>query len=167
LRKGEDSIALKLSEAARSMSSEVIDLELLIRKPPNSVRSWWTDYQDDYYAKDPSEQPYRILTTRRLPNGREVRTYWRMPDGSNLEVNEVLNMQRDGSWTYDVPTPNTLGIHVLDEFRTEPTPDGTRLLIHSTLTPADSSAAGRVAMLKENMIQGWKHAATLCERDAP
>jgi len=148
------------------MTSEVLDLEILIRKPPASVRAWWTDYPDDYRAKDPREQPYRILTTRRLPNGREVRTYWKMPDGSALEVLEVLNLKPDGSWTYELPYPNPMGIHVLDEFRTEPTPSGTRLLIYSTLTPRDPSAASRVSWLKEIMIWTWKLAAEVCEHDA-
>jgi len=147
------------------MNPESIDLELLIHKPPGSVRAWWTEYPDDYYAKDPREQPYRILTTRRLPNGREVRTFWNMPDGSKAEVREILNMKPDGSWTYDVPNPNPTGIHVFDEFRTEPTMEGTKLVIHSTLTPEDASATSRVPGLKEFMIQGWKLAAEVCEHD--
>ena len=149
------------------MNSESINLELLIRKPPSSVRAWWTDYPDDYRAKDSREQPYRILTTRRLANGREVRTYWKMPDGSSAEVREILNVNSDGGWTYDVPCPNLTGIHVFDEFRPETTSEGTRLLIHSTLTPEEPSAADRVAWLKEFMIQGWKMAAEICEGDAP
>jgi len=149
------------------MTSDVLNLELLIRKPPASVRAWWTDYPDDYHAKDPREQPYRIQTTRRLPNGREVRTFWKMPDGSSIEVLEVLNLEPDGTWTYDVPTPNPLGIHVFDEFRPEPTPEGTKLSIHSTLIPQDTSAMTRMSALKEVMIQGWKQAAEICERDAP
>jgi hypothetical protein len=149
------------------MNFEVLDLELLIRKPPNSVRVWWTEYPDDYQAKDPQEQPYRILTTRRLPNGREVRTYFRQPDGSTLELQEILNLKPDGSWTYEIPYPNPLGIHIMDEFRTEPTLNGTKLLIHSTLTPRDPSATSRVSSLKEYMTQGWKNAAKLCEHDAP
>jgi hypothetical protein len=148
------------------MTSEVLNLELMIRKPPESVRAWWTEYPDDYHAKDPREQPYRILTTRKLPNGREVRTYWRMPDGSTPEVQEILHLKSDGSWTYEVPYPNPIGIHVFDEFRTEPTSNGTRLLIRSTLTPLGPSASSRVSGLKEIMIQGWKIAAEICERDA-
>jgi hypothetical protein len=149
------------------MNPELIDLELLIRKPPESVRAWWTEYPDDYYAKDPREQPYHISTTRRLPNGREVRTYWNMPDGSKVEVREILTMKPDGSWTYDVPYPNPTGVHVFDEFRTESTAEGTKLLIHSTLTPEDASATSRVSGLKEFMIQSWKLAAQVCEHDAP
>ena len=149
------------------MTQEFLDLELLIRKPPGSVRAWWTEYPDEYNAKDPLEQPYRILTTRLLPNGRELRTFWRMPDGSNLDVREILSLKPDGTWTYEVPNPNPTGIRVFDEFCTEPTPDGTRLLIHSTLTAEGPSAASAVAGLKEFMIQGWKLAAQICELDAP
>jgi hypothetical protein len=149
------------------MNAEVLDLELMIRKPPESVRAWWTDYPDDYHAKDPREQPYRILTTRRFPNGREVRTFWRLPDGSTPELQEVLNLKPDGSWTYELPHPNPTGIHVFDEFRAEPAPNGTRLLIHSTLTPRDPAAASGVSGLREIMIWTWKHAAEVCEHDAP
>jgi hypothetical protein len=149
------------------MTSEVLNLELMIRKPPESVRAWWTDYPDDYHAKDPREQPYRILTIRKLPNGREVRTYWRMPDGSNAEVQEILDLKPDGSWTYEVPYPNLTGVHVFDEFRAEATPNGTRLLIHSTLTPRDSSGTSGVSGLKELMVHGWKLAAEICEHDTP
>jgi hypothetical protein len=78
-----------------------------------------------------------------------------------------LSLKPDGSWTYEVPYPNPTGIHVFDEFRTEPTPNGTRPLIRSTLTPRDASATSRVSALKEFMIQGWKLAAEICEHDAP
>lgn len=146
--------------------SEVLNLELLIRKSPQSVRAWWTDLPDDYTAKDPREQPYRILTTRHLENGRELRTYWKLPDGSTPDFQEILKLNPDGTWQFDIPnTP--VGIHLFDEFRTESTPDGTKLLIHSTLTPKDPSATTRIAMLKEFMITGWKLAAEICERDAP
>ena len=89
------------------MNPEVLDLEFLIRRPPSSVRAWWTEYPDDYRAKDPREQPYRILTTRRLSDDRELRTYWKLPDGSNAEAQEILSVKSDGSWTYDDPYPVT------------------------------------------------------------
>jgi len=90
-----------------------------------------------------------------------------MPDGSDLDIVEVLNLKPDGTWTYDVPTPNPLGIHVFDEFHPEQTPEGTKLSIHSTLTPQDPSGATHMSALKEFMVQGWKQAAEICERDAP
>ena len=145
--------------------SEVINLELLIRKAPQSVRAWWTDLPDDYQAKDPREQPYRIVTTRRLRNGRELRTYWRMPDGSAFDFQEILALKPDGNWTFEVP--NAIGFRIMDEFRTESVPTGTKLIIHSTLTPLDPSAASRISKQKEIMTQGWKGAAEICERDAP
>ena len=146
------------------MKSEVIDLELMIRKPPESVRAWWTDLPNDYRAKDPSEQPFRIVTTRRLSNGRELHTYWRMPDGSTFDFQEILNMKPDGSWTFEIP--NGMGFHIMDEFRTESVPTGTKLTVRSTLTPLDTSAASRISAQKELMTQGWKGAAQICERDA-
>jgi hypothetical protein len=76
---------------------DVINLQVLIRKSPESVRAWWTDLPEDYHAKNPREQPYRIVTTRRLPNGRELRTYWRMPDGSAFDFQEILTLKPDGS----------------------------------------------------------------------
>jgi len=148
------------------MNPEVLDLELRIRKPPESVRAWWTDYPDDYHAKNPREQPYRILTTRRFPNGREVRTFWRLPDGSTRELIEVLNLKPDGTWTYELPYPNPTGIHVFDEFRVEPALEGTKLVIRSTLTPRDPAATSRLSGLKETIIWTWKNAADVCEHDA-
>jgi len=147
------------------MASEVLNLELLIRKPPESVRAWWTDLPDDYVAKDPREQPYRIVTERKMQNGRELRTYWRWPDGTTREAQEILSLKSDGSWTFEVP--NGVGFRIVDEFRTESVPTGTKLIIRSTLTPLDHSAASRISALKEFMIQGWKDAAEICERDAP
>ncbi len=145
--------------------SGILDLQLLIRKSPNSVRAWWTDLPDDYVAQDPREQPYRILTLRRLANGRELRTYWRMPDGLTREIQEILIMKTDGSWAFEIANHPT-GLHILDEFRTETVPEGTRLHIRSTLTPREASATGRMAELKERMIQAWTIAAEICERDA-
>jgi hypothetical protein len=144
--------------------SDVINLELLIRKAPESVRAWWTDLPEEYRAKDPQEQPYRIVTTGRLPNGRELRTYWRMPDGSAFDFQEILTLKPDGSWTFEIP--NGMGFRIFDEFRVESVPTGTKLTIHSTLTPLDASAAGRISTQKELMTQGWKGAAKICERDA-
>jgi hypothetical protein len=144
---------------------DVINLQLLIRKSPESVRAWWTDLPEDYQAKDPREQPYRIVTIRRLPNGRELRTYWRMPDGSTFDFQEILTLKPDGSWTFEIP--NGMGFHIFDEFRTESVPTGTKLTIRSTLTPLDSSAASRISAQKELMAQGWKGTAEICEHDAP
>src|SRR5713226_10433006 len=42
-----------------------LDLELEIKRPPRSVRAWWTDLPDDYVAKDPREQPHRIRVLAR------------------------------------------------------------------------------------------------------
>ena len=148
-----------------AQESDVIDLELLIRKSPESVRGWWTEFPEDYQARDPQEQPYRIVTTRRLPNGRELRTYWRMPDGSTIDFQEILALKPDGSWSFEVP--NALGFHISDEFRAEPVPTGTKLIIRSTLTSLDPSAASRISTQKELMIQRWKSAVEICERDAP
>ena len=148
-----------------TQTSDNLNLELLIRKSPESVRAWWTELPDDYRAEDPREQPYRILTTRRLPNGRELRTYWRMPDGSTFDFQEILTLKPDGSWTFEVP--NALGFRIMDEFRSEAVPTGTKLIIRSTLTPLDASAASRISTQKELMTQSWKGAAEICERDAP
>lgn len=148
------------------MTSEVLDLELIIRKPPESVRAWWTDFPDDYRAVDPREQPYRIVTTRHLQNGRELRTYWKLPDGSTPDFQEILKLNPDGGWQFEIPS-TPLGIRIFDVFRPETVSHGTKLVIHSTLTPVDSAAASRIPMLKDIMIKGWKIAGEICERDAP
>jgi hypothetical protein len=88
-----------------------------------------------------------------------------MPDGSAFDFHEILNLKPDGSWTFEIP--NGMGFHIMDEFRTEPVPTGTKLTIRSSLTALDASAANRISMQKELMTQGWKGAAKICERDAP
>ena len=148
-----------------AQNSDVINLELLIHRSPKSICAWWTEFPDDYHAADPQEQPYRIVTTRRFPNGRELETFWRMPDGFTFNFREILTLKPDGSWTFEIP--NGLGFRIFDEFRIEPGPSGTKLIIRSTLTPQDAAAAGHMSSQKELMIEGWKGAAKLCERDAP
>ena len=148
-----------------SHGSDVINLELVIRKAPQSIRAWWTDLPEDYQAKDSMEQPYRIVTRRRLSSGRELETFWRMPDGSTFSFREIMTLKPDGSWTFEIP--DGMGFQILDEFRTQPDPSGTKLIIRSTLTPLDASAASRLSSQKELMTQGWKGAAKICERDAP
>ncbi len=148
-----------------TQGSEVLNLELLICKPPQSVRAWWTDLPDDYQAKDPSEQPYRIVTLQKLPNSRRLRTYWRTPDGSMFDMEEVMALKPDGSWTFEIPN-HPRGFHIFDEFRIEPTPGGSKLNIRSTLTPRVPSANSQLATQKERMTQGWRVAAEICERDA-
>jgi len=148
-----------------AQSPGVINLELLISKSPESVRAWWTEFPDDYRAQDPMEQPYRIVTTRRLPSGRELHTYWHLPDGTEFDFQEVLTIKPDGSWTFEIP--NGMGYHILDEFRPQPTPNGTKLTIKSTITPQNSTAASRMSTQKELMTLGWQGAARICERDAP
>jgi hypothetical protein len=145
---------------------EVINLELVIKRKPASVRSWWTDFPDDYEAQDSREQPFRIVTLKRTPNGREVRTYWRMPDGSTRDWQEVLTIKPDGNWSFEIPE-HPAGFHILDEFQLEPVSNGTKLHIRSTLTLRDASAASRIQSQKERMIQAWKTAGEICERDAP
>jgi hypothetical protein len=62
-------------------SLESLDIDLSIRKSPDAVRAWWTDIPDDYTATDPREEPFRIVTLRKFPNGWLLLTYWRDDDG--------------------------------------------------------------------------------------
>jgi hypothetical protein len=143
----------------------ILDLELFIKRSPASVRAWWTDLPDDYTAQDPREQPFRIVTLTQTPNGRELRTYWRMPDGSTREMRELLALKPDGNWTFEIPE-HPAGFHVFDEFQIEPVESGTKLHIRSTLTPRTTSAARSIATQKDRMAQAWKIAGEICERDA-
>ncbi len=139
-------------------------LDLLIRRTPESIRRWWTDLADDYTAIDPREQPYRIVTRKRTLGSRELLCYWRSPDGTERQTQETLHMHEDGSWTFDVIHP--AGFHILDEFRTVPVEGGTRLEIRSKLTPQVQGAESGIPMQKQRMVQAWKIAAEICERDA-
>jgi hypothetical protein len=88
-----------------------------------------------------------------------------MPDGEAFDFKEILTLKPDGSWTFEIP--NGMGFRILDEFRAEAVPAGTKLTIRSTLTPLDSSAANRLPTQKDLMTKGWMGAAKICERDAP
>jgi hypothetical protein len=81
-------------------------------------------------------------------------------------MQEILTLKPDGSWTFDVPNHPT-GLRILDEFRTEQIPEGTKLHIRITLTPRDPSAASQIPIQKERMIQASKVIPEICERDAP
>src|SRR5579884_1958865 len=117
----------------------VFELTLHIRKPPQHVRSWWTDFPEDYIAKDPTEQPFRIITKKKTSSGKELQTFWRLPDGSVREQFEIMQVKQDGSWTFEIPN-HSLGFHILDEFSVESKNEEkeTILHIHSTITPNPS-----------------------------
>jgi hypothetical protein len=149
-----------------SGNQTVLELDLLIRRPPESVKAWWTDLPDNYSAADPTEQPFRILTTRRTPQGRELTTYWRLPDGSVRENHEIMRVGEDCTWTFEIPS-HPLGLKIFDEFSAKATKDGTSLRIRSTIIPLESAASARIKAQKERMAEVWKRAAKICERDAP
>ncbi len=143
---------------------DTIVLDLFVRRSPGSVRRWWTDLPDDYAATDPREQPYRIVTVKRKADGRELICSWRSPDGTDRQTQETLKMREDGSWSFDVIHP--AGLHILDEFRVVPVEGGTRIEIRSKITPQVQGAESTIHIQKQRMVQGWKIAAEICERDA-
>jgi hypothetical protein len=144
---------------------DTIILDLPIHRTPESVRRWWTDLPEDYMAKDPREQPYRVLTMKTTADGRELICYWRSPDGTERETKETLHIKDESSWSFDVIHP--AGFRILDEFRVVPVKEGTRLEIRSKLTPLTPGAESIMAAQKQRMAEGWKIAAEICERDAP
>src|SRR2546422_7533317 len=154
--------------AARVGRSLSLDLELDIRRPPRSVRAWWTDLPDDYVAKDPREQPHRIRVLARYPDRIELVGTWRGPLGKEMLLPETLRVRQDGSWTFDA---RPMGLRVHDEFQASPSGDGTRLHIRTVITPA--GAWGRIVArlmggrLLRMLEKGWPTAAEICERDAP
>jgi hypothetical protein len=148
----------------------VFELTLHIRKPPQHVRSWWTDFPEDYIAKDPTEQPFRIITKKKTSSGKELQTFWRLPDGSVREQFEIMQVKQDGSWTFEIPN-HSLGFHILDEFSVESKNEEkeTILHIHSTITPNPSipysEAKPRLETLSKSMGTVWRRAAEICEQD--
>jgi hypothetical protein len=154
--------------AARVGRSLSLDLVLDIRRPPRSVRAWWTDLPDDYVAKDPREQPHRIRVLRRYPDRIELVGTWRGPLGRDSLLPETLRVREDGSWTFDA---RAMGLRIHDEFQALPNGDGTRLHIRNVITPA--GAWGRIVArlmgrrLLRMLEEGWPTAAEICERDAP
>lgn len=154
--------------AARVGRSLSLDLELDVRRPPRSVRAWWTDLPDDYVAKDPREEPHRIRVLARYPDRIELVGTWRGPLGREMLLPETLRVREDGTWTFD---SRPMGLHVHDEFQAFPNGDTTRLHIRTVITPA--GALGRIVArlmgrrLLRMLEKGWPTAAEICERDAP
>lgn len=146
-------------------NEETIELDLPIRRPPESVRAWWTDLPDDYHATDPREQPYRIVTKNRTPTDRELVCYWRSPDGSERQTQETLHLNKDGSWAFDVVHP--AGFLIRDEFRAVPAEGSTRLEIRSKITQSQPNIGVPIQKQKELMAQLWRNMVEICERDAP
>jgi len=139
-------------------------LELSIRRPPDRVRSWWTDLPDDYFAKDPAEQPFRIVTVKLIPKGRGLLTYWGAPDGPVRELRETIWVNEDGTWTFEILN-HPSGYKIFDEFSVT-SKDGratTLLHIRSTLIPQNPLVP--VNELVERLIRVWRTAAEICERD--
>ncbi len=156
-----------MERSSRAMHPITFQLELEIARSPASVRRWWTEFPDDYIAEDPSEQPYRILTLRREGDHRFLKTFWKRPDGSEMEMEEVLVLQTEGGWTYTIER-HPGGFHVVDQFIVNPKEGGgTHLVITSTLHPWKELSDSDVAVQIERMKGAWRRAVPICERDAP
>ena len=145
--------------------SQSHDIELYIKRRPESVRAWWTDLPDNYQARDPREDPFRIVTLRKFPSGRELLTYWHRDDGSVYQRREIMIINPDGSWTVEMTDDPRF--HYLDTFRVMPEKEETRLVIHQVITPKDPSQANEINELKKELVEFFKTMAEICERDAP
>ena len=144
---------------------QTVSLDIFIRRAPLQVRRWWTEFPDDYRAPDPREQPYRVVVLKRRSDGAHLRTYWKRPDGTEIDWEERMTVDQDGGWAFDIHHP--LGIDIRDEFHPREAEGGTRLEIRSVLRPKDATAAAQVVGLRERMTRGWKLCAELCEAATP
>ncbi|MDG6998141.1 MAG: hypothetical protein JRN15_03400 [Nitrososphaerota archaeon] len=153
-------------KSTQTEESNTIELDLIIRRSPDSVRAWWTDLPSDYRASDPREQPYQILSKGLTANGdRELVCLWKSPDGSERQTEEIMHLSGDGlSWSFDVTGS---GFSIRDNFKAVPAEGGTRLEIRSKITPIKPEVEAMVQTQKERMIQLWKSMVAICERDAP
>lgn len=144
-------------------------MDLKINRTPEAVRAWWTDLPEDYTAEDAAEQPFRIVTLEKRPDGRELETHWKTPMGT-MKVHESLRVQADDAWRFDIEK-SIFGLGARDDFRTERTPEGTRLHIRSEFIPRSAwhRVLGPVLVpLAKRIFHGnFTTAARLCERDAP
>lgn len=145
--------------------SQTHDIEFFVRRSPESVRAWWTDLPDDYQATDPKEEPFRIVTLRRFPNGSLLLTYWHNEDQSVRERHEVLVLRGDGGWT--VQMTDSPRYHFLDEFNVTPGHDGTYLHLRQTITPKDPTYAKDIPELMKELAEFFREMTEICERDAP
>lgn len=146
-----------------------MELELPIDRDPKTVKAWWTELPDDYVAKDPKEQPFRIRTLKRHEDGRTLETSWRTPMGATKSI-ERMRLHDDGSWTFEVESA-MFGVGAHDTFRAVPDGDGTRLLVRTEFLP--KTVAHRLfapilaPMMRSVFRSTFTSASRICERDAP
>jgi hypothetical protein len=139
-------------------------VEIPIACPASAVRRWWTDLPEEYQASDPAEEPYRIVITKKLPNGNELATYWHGPDGKDIRIDETMTLNTDGSWELDLQLPAGFRIH--DALRAVSAAGGSLLSITAEVTPLNPEAESGVPALTAWMEGVWRRAAKICERDA-
>lgn len=135
-----------------------------IRRPPDVVRRWWTEFPALY--ENAKEQPHKIVTRSRDASHIDTLTYWRGPLGRELEIPERFTLRADGGWDVDIVLPS--GLAQKDVFTLTPIPEGTRVGIDVDIWPRTS--AGRLALpffrayARRNYPRTWRAAARWCEK---
>lgn len=142
------------------MSDIVVTVE--IRRVPDIVRRWWTEFPAVY--ENAKEQPHRIVTLSRTDEKIDTLTYWRGPLGRELEIPETFTLTQQG-WSVDIVLP--FGLAQRDTFTLAAHAGGTRVKIEVDIwcrTPA-----GRLALpffilyARKNYPRTWRAAARWCE----
>lgn len=108
-------------------------LEFPVRTSPEAVRRWWTEFPSDYRATDPDEEPFRIVTTGRLPDGTLVlAAHFRGRFGGESVLEERLRVLDDAHWEVAI---DAAGTRTTLDYRVAPAEGG------ATLTVTESCVA--------------------------
>lgn len=102
-------------------------VEVDVQRPPETVRAWWLDLPEVYETDDPREQPHRIVKVAEDEDRMELRTFWKGPFGSEMELGETIHRDREDGWRIDIELP--VGLAQEDIFTLTPTETGTRVTI--------------------------------------
>lgn len=150
------------------VSTKTFRLSFDVKRQPEAVQSWWTDLPDDYHAKDPRENPFRIRTLARRSDGADLESWWRGPFGRTRKAIEHLRVLGKGHFTYDIAMG---AVQVHDDFRLVPTPAGSRMDVQTTLRPTTFPARLFLPLfvpaMKRQFRKTWRDALDVCEKEVP
>ena len=138
-------------------------LDISVDCPAAVVRKWWTEFPAEYSAKDPVE-PHRVVTSKILPHGKVLATYWHGPDGKEIQIEQVMTLKPDGSWEFDLTHP--AGYHVHERFRASEGKGRTLLKVTAEVTPQNAKAEAEIQAQVDWMESRFRRWAKVCERDA-
>ena len=108
----------------------IVRLERVVPFPRDTVYAWWTDFREDDHRSRDSPATSRREVLRRAGNEVWLRDRATRPAPVTLEEHVVLDPPNGYVVRARYP-----GAEVLYEYRFEPVPDGTRIVLRAEVRP--------------------------------